>query len=44
VPTIVELEKNYKMHLLCFSNGDADGLGKTRENELKACAEFLSKS
>jgi len=41
VPSITDLEKNYHLHLLCFSNGDADGLGKIREKELKDCASFL---
>ena len=39
IPTITGLrELGYKLHLLCLSNGNADGKGKIREKELeKAC-------
>jgi len=42
VPTIVDLQKIYNLHLLCFSNGNADGLGATREKELLECAKYLN--
>lgn len=43
-PTIIELGKpqyNNKLHLICFSNGNADGLGKTRELELIQSGNIL---
>ena len=42
-PTIYELSKQYKLHLLCFTNGNADGLGKMREKELEKCCSYLSR-
>ncbi|KAL4446014.1 hypothetical protein ABPG74_011006 [Tetrahymena malaccensis] len=42
LPTILEMkEQNYKLHLLSFSNGGFDGLGKIREKELEKCCRFL---
>lgn len=42
IPTIRYLRaNNYRVHLLCLSNGNAAGLGKVREAELEKCARFL---
>lgn len=41
VPSIVELGAKNNLYLLCLSNGNADGLGKTREKELHASAKYL---
>ncbi|KAH3662397.1 hypothetical protein OGAPHI_005649 [Ogataea philodendri] len=43
-PTIVELAKpdyNNALHLVCFSNGNYDGLGSIREHELTRAAQIL---
>lgn len=43
-PTLLELAKqeyNNKLHLFCLSNGDADGIGTTREKELRRVANML---
>ncbi len=40
-PLIEELRHQYEIILFCFSNGNADGLGKVREKELEKCCEFL---
>ena len=41
VPSIVNLRKENKLYLLCLSNGDADGLGRSREKELEKSCAFL---
>lgn len=42
VPTIVGLRRlGYRLHLLCLSNGDAAGKGKTREKELERACQIL---
>lgn len=44
-PTITELTKlnyNNTFHLICLSNGDFDGLGSIRANELLKAANFLN--
>ena len=42
VPTIAGLRKlGYTLHLLCLSNGNADGKGKTREAELARACQVL---
>ncbi|EGR27674.1 n-acetylglucosaminyl-phosphatidylinositol de-n-acetylase, putative [Ichthyophthirius multifiliis] len=41
LPAIKDLESQYEMHLLSFSNGDFDKLGKIREIELeKSCKKL----
>lgn len=43
-PTILELTKhdyNNEFHLLCFSNGNYDGLGETRQREIHTAARYL---
>lgn len=43
-PTIIELAKphyNNSLHLICLSNGDAQGLGTVREKELIRSAQIL---
>ena len=41
VPSILNLRENNKLFLLCLSNGNADGLGRTREKELEKSCRFL---
>jgi len=41
IPMIENLKKFYKINIMCFSNGNSDGLGKIREKELKSVANFL---
>jgi N-acetylglucosaminylphosphatidylinositol deacetylase len=41
VPSILELRRTNNLHLLCLSNGNADGLGKIREKELHASCKYL---
>ena len=41
LPLIESLKSYFKINILCFSNGNADGLGKIREKELKDVAKFL---
>mmetsp|Transcript_43 Transcript_43/g.46 ORF Transcript_43/g.46 Transcript_43/m.46 type:complete len:259 (+) Transcript_43:104-880(+) len=41
LPAIKSLSKKHNLYLLCLSNGDFDGLGKTREKELEKAAAFL---
>ena len=41
VPSIVSLRNENKLFLLCLSNGNADGLGRTREKELEKSCDFL---
>lgn len=44
-PTLLELSKanyNNSLNLLCLSNGNADGIGKTREEELANAARLLN--
>lgn len=43
-PTIIELAKrnyNNTLHLLCLSNGNYDGLGSVRQQEIVKAASFL---
>lgn len=41
VPTIMNLTQENKLYLLCLSNGNFDGLGEIREQELIKSAEYL---
>lgn len=42
VPTILSMKNmGYTMHVLCLSNGGADGLGKKREKEMEQAAQIL---
>ncbi|CAD8081211.1 unnamed protein product [Paramecium sonneborni] len=42
LPTISYLnDKNYEVHLLCLSNGNANNIGKIREAELQKCCKYL---
>eukprot|EP00802_Teleaulax_amphioxeia_P020735 Tamp_21034.p1 GENE.Tamp_21034~~Tamp_21034.p1 ORF type:complete len:314 (+),score=45.02 Tamp_21034:170-1111(+) len=41
VPSILAAAKEHTLHVMSLSNGDYDGLGKTREQELKKSCEFL---
>ena len=42
VPTILTMkELGYNLHILCLSNGNADGLGKVREKELEKACRYL---
>ena len=41
VPSIIALGKHNNLHMLCLSNGNADGLGRVREKELEASCKYL---
>ena len=41
LPTIMDLRRKNNLYLLCLSNGNADGLGRVREKELKESAKHL---
>ena len=41
IPTILKLRNHFTINLLCLSNGNFEGLGKTREVELRKVADFL---
>ncbi|XXQ32800.1 N-acetylglucosaminylphosphatidylinositol deacetylase [Plasmodiophora brassicae] len=41
VPTISRIVQHRPVHLLCLSNGNAEGLGREREKELDKAARFL---
>lgn len=42
VPTILTMkELGYQLHILCLSNGNADGKGKVREQELDKACKYL---
>ena len=38
---LINFQKSFEIHILCLSNGNFNGLGKTREKELKELAAFL---
>jgi len=40
-PSIVTLKQENKLHLLCLSNGNAEGLGREREKELELSCKSL---
>ena len=40
-PSILELAQYNKLYLLCLSNGNAEGLGRTREKELEMSCKRL---
>ena len=40
-PSIVSLNAENKLHLLCLSNGNAEGLGREREKELEMSCKRL---
>lgn len=41
IPTIINLRGTNSLRLLCLSNGNYDGLGKIREDELQKVTQFL---
>jgi N-acetylglucosaminylphosphatidylinositol deacetylase len=38
VPSIIQLREKNDLYILCLSNGNFDGLGKTREKEMHSSA------
>lgn len=40
-PSIVNLEKENKLYLLCLSTGNYDNIGETRFEEMKKAAKFF---
>ena len=40
-PSILTLRDDNKLHLLCLSNGNAEGLGREREKELELSCKRL---
>lgn len=41
VRSLVDAPSEWELHLLCLSRGNFDGLGATRELEMRTCAAFL---
>lgn len=41
LPMIKAMKNRFKIHLLCLSSGNADGLGEKRTQELADCTQYL---